>query len=56
MADEKNLHHRPPFRSWGRPQHTRMTVCARAAKESGELMVKVTAEGLPEAEIALKVE
>ena len=31
-------------------------VCARAAKEAGELTVKVVAEGLPEAEITLKVE
>ena len=31
-------------------------VCARAAKKSGELTIKVTAEGLPEAIIAVKVE
>ncbi len=31
-------------------------LCARAAKESGELVVKVSAEGLPETSITLKVE
>jgi beta-galactosidase len=31
-------------------------VCARAAKEAGELTIKITAENLPEAEITLKVE
>lgn len=31
-------------------------VCARAAKESGELTVKVTAEGLPEATLSIAVE
>ena len=31
-------------------------VCARAAKESGNMTIKVTAEGLPEAEITLRVE
>jgi len=30
-------------------------VCARAAKESGELVVKVTAEGLPEAVLSITV-
>ena len=30
-------------------------VCARAAKESGELTVKVTAEGLPEAVLSITV-
>ena len=31
-------------------------VCARAAKEIGELVVKVTAEGLPEATLSITVE
>ena len=31
-------------------------VCARAAKESGELTIKVTADDLPEAEVTVRVE
>ena len=31
-------------------------VCTRAAKEAGELTIKITAENLPEASITIKVE